>query len=146
MLVLSRRFKVVALALFGAIVLALAPAAVLGHPLQLMSVFDPNYTTLDDGSGSISASGSGAVISGSTYAKRNADSIGVTATLQYWNGSSWSSVGSVTSTDSGRSSVSTSRSFSNLDPGVYRVRTSHWTTHNGVYESGTLTSGSITIN
>ena len=144
MVFLKGRFKFVAL--FCVVVLALAPTAVFGQTVQLMSVFDPSYTTLDDGSGSISPYGSSGIsISGSTYAKRNADSIGVTATLQRWTGSSWSSVGSVTSIDENDSSVSTGKTFSSLSKGKYRVRTSHWTTHNGVYENGTLYTGSITI-
>ncbi len=113
-------------------------------PEEQMSVFNPNHLYLDNGSSSISASTGSVTVSASTSANQVVDTIGVTFYVQKWNGSSWETVGSGSTTSSSQLSYYFNTFNKSVTAGYYyRARTIHWVIENGVYEEGERFTSSV---
>lgn len=140
-----KKARLIALALVLTFILPAAPAA--GNGVQPLSTFDPNFETLDDGDGGLEDQGDGEVmVTGHTYAKHDADTIGVRMTLQRWTGSSWVDVYTTPDyTLSNEDYIYALKSYSVSQGYYYRVKTVHWTVHEGVREQGVRYTGSVGV-
>lgn len=107
--------------------------------------FDSSFTYLDYGSNSILDNGNQTVdVEAITTAKQSVNYVGATFQLQRWTGTEWISVGSThTLSNTNKSYFSNGVRLGVVSGYYYRVHTIHWTTHGGVYESGSITSGHI---
>jgi hypothetical protein len=113
-------------------------------PAVPFSVFDPNHIYLNNGTNTIILAAGSLTISGTTTAVVISDSIGITFYLQKWNGTSWETVGSGSTTGTNlTSSYSTSVVKSTTAGQYYRARTIHWVIENGKYEEGERLSNSV---
>ncbi|MFC5701720.1 DUF6147 family protein [Cohnella faecalis] len=111
-----------------------------------MSIFNPSHLYLDSGGSSITASTGKVTVAASTTALIAVDSIGITFYVQKWNGSSWETVGSGTTTGGNNASSYTNSLARTVTSGYYyRSRTIHWVIENGVYEEGELFSSSVLV-
>lgn len=113
-------------------------------PVQSMSTFDPNHQYLFNGTNSITALTGTVSIGADTSATQVVDSIGIIFYVQKWNGSSWETVGSGSTTGGNNSGYYTnSISRSSTAGYYYRARTIHWVIENGVYEEGERFSSAV---
>jgi hypothetical protein len=113
-------------------------------PAEPQSVFNPNHLYLDNGTNSISATTGSVTVSGSTSATQVVDTIGVTFYVQKWNGSSWETFGTGTTTSGTQLAYYTNQVVKTVTAGYYyRARTIHWITKNGVYEEGERFSNTV---
>lgn len=116
--------------------------------VSLFGFFNPNHDYLLDGWNTISALGSGRVkLSGTTLAVSNVDTVGIQMTLQRWTGTSWISVyPGPSGTNNNDDSVSQEYTYQGVAGYYYRIVSSHWIYEGAVYESGSITGGSILAN
>ncbi|MEK3731624.1 hypothetical protein MKX64_04110 [Paenibacillus sp. FSL M8-0334] len=115
--------------------------------LSISSLFDPNYKFLYNGGTSVSHIGNSKIsISGYSTAKQRVDTIGVQLTLQRWTGSDWVDIYRSPKAELSTSANTYTEHEVTVIPGYYyRSKSSHWTLHGTVKETGTLYSGFILI-
>jgi hypothetical protein len=113
-----------------------------------LTVFDPDFKYLDDGSGNLSYLGDEMVsVWGQTLGTRKVDTIGVQVTLQRWTGSEWIDVNTgPKSTINEASYAYTSREVRVSTGYYYRVKSRHWIEYGDVKEEGIRYSNSLLIN
>lgn len=110
--------------------------------------FEPWHEHLDSGSVNLTNKGNGTVaFSGTTYANKRVDTIGVRLTLQMWNGSSWIDVfEGPSTTNSNAATVSYNSEKSVVTGNYYRIYGYHWITKGTEFERGYTTGTSYLIN
>lgn len=117
--------------------------------ISLFTVFDPNFSYLNQGHAYITNEGDLKVnISGDSTAVKRVDKVGIQLTLQRWTGSIWINVVTSSSTYE-TDSTSTYASYSGLSVMsgyYYRTKSYHWIEEGSTVESGTRYSSSILIN
>ncbi|WP_062496263.1 DUF6147 family protein [Paenibacillus sp. 32O-W] len=117
--------------------------------ISLFTVFDPDFSYLNQGHAYITDEGSQEVtISGDSSSLKRVDKIGVQLTLQRWTGSTWVDV------ESGLPAYETDSTFAyvshsdiTVESGYYyRTKSYHWIEKDSITESGARYSSSILIN
>lgn len=113
-------------------------------PPEPLGTFNPNHQYLDSGTSSLSATTGTVTVSASTSANQAVDSIGITFYVQKWNGTTWETVGSGSTTGGNASQYYSNTYSKSVTAGYYyRARTLHWVIENGVYEEGEKFSNTV---
>ncbi|SER25023.1 hypothetical protein SAMN04487944_10267 [Gracilibacillus ureilyticus] len=113
--------------------------------IDIKGIFDPDHDYLLDGTNLLTIHDKDSLrLEGTTYAEQQVDTIGITFFLQKWDGKSWKYVGSGNEDSDSNKKLFDNSILRSAEKGYYyRVKTSHWLYHNGVYEQGETFSGNL---